>query len=246
MSQVVTEKDHACIFLVCHQSHNVKQPPRNMYDLQKCYFFIILGTTAQENDFSPFYQNMTKWNWTDYEGIVLEHMYPFGIDVADTALKMYPMNEMTPEYQFTTLSSDIRVTCGNNIMAIYASQNTKSPVYRYIVTAFPSKPVHILGMPFPSSYSFHMLDALAFFGSLKDYINPLSQSDIDLGSNVRREVLWFTRYGMPYSAFRTGTWKQYPNSTGLLGSVTEVVSDYHGPQCNFWLMKGFFGYSWIN
>ena len=206
---------------------------------------LFKGTTAQETDSSPFFLNMTSWTWADYENVVSNHMNTFDKKLVDLTLQMYPSKTITPEYQFTTLSSDIRVTCGNDLMALQASNNNKSPVYRYIVTAVPSQPVHILNMPFPSSYSFHMLDALAFFGSLKYYITPLSQSDIDLTKNMRREALSFIKLGIPASALRGG-WKPFPNSTALVGSDTKINETYHGQQCHFWLTEGFFGYSWIN
>ncbi|KAL0168804.1 hypothetical protein M9458_037026, partial [Cirrhinus mrigala] len=50
----------------------------------------------------------------------------------------------------------------------------KSPVYRYLVTYTPSKQANASSwLPFPSRFSFHLLDSLAFFGGLEMVLGTL-------------------------------------------------------------------------
>jgi len=186
---------------------------------------------------------MKLWTWADYEKHVRGHIGTFGEEMVQRALRYYPNNTVTPEYQYTSLGADIRVNCPNDIMSLSAAVSSESPIYRYVVTSTPSSPVHVLGAPFPSSYSFHMWDLYAYFGSIKDYIKPPAQSDMLFQANMRREVLSFIHNGKPFSK----TWTPFPQSTALLsGSTITMTTEYHREQCNLWNTNGFFNYAWIN
>lgn len=159
-------------------------------------------------------------------------------------LKLYPQGVIDPEYQFTSLGSDIRVNCPTEVLALQTATYFRSPVYRYIVTYWPSTPVHALGLPFPAKYAFHSLDLFAFFGLMPNYIKNPQCSDMDFQQNVRKEVLHFVKTGHPYSS--PMPWDEYPSKTGVFTTMTDAVSAYNPIQCQYLLMKGFFSYAWIN
>ena len=209
--------------------------------MEICNTILILGTCANEIDYFPFDFTLNTWSWDQYVRNVNATIGTFGQLTLDTALKLYPVNVLTPEFQFTSMSSDIQANCPNNVLSRYASSTFKSPVYRYVVTSTPSVPVHAVGIPFPASYSFHMWDVFAFFGFIPDYIKTPTLDDISWQRNVQKEVMSFVRNGKP-----TSDWITYPGATALLSHNTEVVKGYNPTQCEVWLDNGFFSYAWIN
>ncbi|XP_060069393.1 para-nitrobenzyl esterase-like [Ylistrum balloti] len=204
---------------------------------------LLIGTTTNEIDFDPTLSTMNMWNWTEYERQVKGHLGTFGSKLADDALGMYPINVTSPEYEYTRMGTDIRVGCPNDFMSGVISFNMKSPVYRYVVTSQPSEPVHVFGMPFPSSYSFHMWDLFAYFDTIKDYIKPPATSDRNFQETIQREVLSFVRSGTP----STKDWQSYSHDvTALLSEDISVVSNYKKDTCLFWSLNGLLNYGWIN
>lgn len=201
------------------------------------------GTTANEIDFDPTNQDMNTWDWTKYEQEVRGHISTFGSDIAEQALKMYPINVTSAEYEYTKMGADIRLGCPNDHMSNIISAGMKSPVYRYVVTSQPSKPINALGMPFPSSYSLHMWDMFAYFGTIKSYIKPPASSDEQFKDTMRREVLSFVRTGSP----STKGWLPYSRRiTAILSENTSVASNYKLTTCMFWSYNGLASYAWIN
>ena len=186
--------------------------------------------------------DLYKWTWDDYEKHVEENLDSFSKSITKTAMKFYPSHKITPEYQFTSMASDIRVNCPNDIMSIQAAMTFSSPVYRYVATYVPSAPVHPVGIPFPARYSFHMIDVFAFFGFMPNYIEHPTFEDLEWQQNVQNEIMSFIHEGKPKSI----SWKQYPDVTADLSFETAAISAFHPVQCEFWLENGFFGYAWIN
>lgn len=203
---------------------------------------LLIGSCANEIDYNPSDMTINNWTWTQYENHVNETIGTFGRLVLQTALKLYPSHYITPEYQLTSMGSDIRSNCPNDVMSMYAASTFSSPVYRYVVTSKPSVPIHPVGIPFPARYAMHMWDVFAFFGFIPDYIKHPTDSDIQWQRNVQNEVLEFVRTGKPF----TSSWKPYPATTANLSEVTEAISAYNPVQCAFWLQNGVFSYSWIN
>lgn len=73
-----------------------------------------------------------------------------------------------------------------------------SPVYRYVVTHTPSGPVSATGdlLPFASRFSFHCLDAVAFFGGLGAVLGKqLSEADERFQRLLRRHLVTFAATG---------------------------------------------------
>ena len=138
----------------------------------------VTGTCANEVDYIPIERDIKNWTWAQYKDYVNKTIGTFGEHVYRMTLKLYPEDYKTPEYQFTSLASDVRVNCPTDYLSFIAAGSFKSSVYRYIVTSVPSQPVQPFGFPFNSSYSFHGWDAIAFFGSIKDYISNPTKEDI--------------------------------------------------------------------
>lgn len=203
---------------------------------------ILSGTCANEVDFMPFDFTISNWTWTQYKDHVTTKMNTFSRDIAQNLLKLYPTDSIDVEYQLTSMISDIRANCPNDVMALQASTYFKSPVYRYVVTYWPSSPVHAVGIPFPAKYSFHMLDIFGFFGLMPDYIKTLQTSDLEFQRNIQNEVLTFVKTGHP--AFIN--YSTYPEMTLILTTETGTQNAYNPVHCEYLLMNGFFDYAWIN
>ena len=204
--------------------------------------FFTTGTCANEIDFEPTYMDLNNWTWTQYDEHVQKSIGTYGNLIYKTAMNLYPSGFISPEYQFSSMASDIRANCPNDIMAMYAASTFKSQVYRYVVTSWPSKPINAVGIPFSASYSMHMWDVFAFFGFIKDYIKNPTAVDLQWQQNVRDEVLSFIHFGFP----KSDIWLPYPGVTANFSSVTTPVAAFHPVQCEFWLNTGFFSYAWIN
>ncbi|XP_060069553.1 para-nitrobenzyl esterase-like [Ylistrum balloti] len=204
---------------------------------------LVIGTTTNEIDFYPSLLTMSTWDWSEYKKQVSHHLTTFGANLDEEALRFYPINASSPEYEYTSMASDIRVGCPTDYMARVISTGMNSPVFRYVVTSQPSKPVHALGYSFPSSYSFHLWDIFAYFDTIKDYIKPPASSDRSFQETIRREILSFVRTGAPF----TKSWQPYSHGvTSLLSENISVVSNYKKETCKFWSQNGLFSYGWIN
>lgn len=201
---------------------------------------LIIGTAAQETDYYFYPKEFTDESmYTDY---VLRKLGTFGTDIAKMALKLYPTGEKSVREQFTSMVSDARVGCGNDVTALWAAVNTNSSVYRYVTTSRPSVPVWPWGFQTNASLSFSGWDAFAFYGLMPYPIDYPSTSDVMFTANIRREFLSFVETGSPYSK----DWLPYPENIALMSSQTTAAAGYHSQQCNFWMQNGFFNYSWVN
>ncbi|KAL4622889.1 hypothetical protein GN956_G20288 [Arapaima gigas] len=216
---------------------------------------LVIGTTEQEADFSPNYDNISLWTWEDYRWFVTDKLTPFGVEITKQAVYLYnssapcPTDARCPERLYTTLVSDMRVTCPAHDKARRAAEALKSPVYRYIVTHTPSREAKISRLlPFPSRFSYHMLDALGFFNSLKWALGGISDEDQAFQEIISKYFVHFAKTGeMP------SEWPQYPSQVALLSSNFSV--DHKSPaalrqlraaRCELWEKNGFFPYAWIN
>lgn len=164
--------------------------------------------------------------------------------VATTALSLYPENISTPEFQLTSMNTDIRVTCGTDYLASILASGNQSPVYRYIATYYTKDlPAYPFSNYFPVNYAYHGVDIFAFFKTMNYALRQSPGSrDILWEDRVQREVMAFVKTGKP----ETASWHRYPEITAELDTVTGTYRSYHASQCQFWLKNGFFSYSWIN
>lgn len=146
------------------------------------------------------------------------------------------------QFVFSSMTSDLRETCPNNVLALNASMGFHSPVYRYVITNRPSEPINLFG--FPSSFAFHMWDELAFFGFPVELNYKPSKKDKEFMMALRSQFGEFIHKG----TVKEESWREYPESTALFtdNGVTVPKEEYHKRECDFWLEQGFFSYGWIN
>ena len=234
-----------CIYTIVHSNRLTLMFPTR-YILIWClnYWSLLIsaGTCANEVDYMPFDMSLSNWTWKQYEDHVNITIGTFGQQILQMMLTLYPSNHITPEFQLTSMASDLRTNCPNDVLSLHAASGFKSPVYRYVATNWPSVPVHPVGLPFPSRYSFHMWDVFAFFGFIPDYIKHPSLSDLQFQQIVQNEALSFVKNGRPASS----DWKPYPSAVALLSNTTRITGAYNPVQCKFLLQNGFFDYAWIN
>ncbi|XP_054626151.1 para-nitrobenzyl esterase isoform X2 [Dunckerocampus dactyliophorus] len=210
----------------------------------------VIGTTEQEVDFSPPAENISMWTWDDYSWFVTEKLKTFSDDLPKDALDLYPRSDpcptrdRCPERAYTTMVSDIRFTCPNHDRAQRAAAALRSPVYRYVVTHTPSGPVNTSNglVLFDSRFSFHFLDAIAFFGELQ-FILGTAPSDEDkrFQDVVTRHLVHFAKTGKMEEE-----WPEYPAATAFLSSSLHVVRNFTSARCQLWRENGLYSYACIN
>lgn len=210
----------------------------------------VIGTTEQEADFMPPAMNISTWTWQDYQWFVKEKLQTFSDSLAKDALELYPPSapcptrDRCPEKAYTTMVSDIRITCPNNDLARRAAAALESPVYRYVVAYTPSGPLNVSSdlLLFPSRFSFHCLDIMAFFGWLEDILGkPLSDGDRQFQDLITNHLVHFAKTGK-----MTDEWPEYPSGTALLKHNLSVVPDYSAAQCQLWKESGLYAYASMN
>ncbi|XP_072235902.1 para-nitrobenzyl esterase [Leuresthes tenuis] len=230
----------------------LKAPPFELWENKGNYNDVpfLVGTTEQEADFSPPAANISSWTWGDYQWFVRDKLQSFSQDLPEDALQLYPLSaacptkDRCPERAYTTMVSDIRVTCPNNDLAERAAAALSSPVYRYVVTHTPSGQVNKSSdlLPFPSRFSFHLLDAVAFFGGLELYLGkPLSEQDRSFQELITNHLVYFAKTGK-----MEAKWPEYPSATALLSDSLTVVQSYSSSHCELWKKNGLYAYAWTN
>ncbi|KAI4880926.1 hypothetical protein NFI96_010190 [Prochilodus magdalenae] len=242
-------KDRFCGPVAVVDGHVLPVPPFAAWEKKDGVYNdvpFVVGTTEQETDFSPFLKNISTWTWGDYEWFVREKLLPFGEDVVSKALTLYnssapcPIVNRCPERLYTTLVSDIRVSCPNNDLAKRAADALKSPVYRYQVTYTPSKEASSL-LFYPSRFSFHMLDSLAFFGGLEAALGTITPADKAFQEMLTKYFVYFAKEGkMP------AEWGEFPSRTALLDQKLSVAQNHSAERCKLWKEHDFYQYAWIN
>lgn len=230
----------------------LKAPPFELWEKKGEHSDVpfLVGTTEQEADFAPPSTNISQWTWGDYTWFVTAKLKSFGDGLVKEALQLYqssapcPTKDRCPERSYTTMVSDIRVTCPNNDLAQRAAAALDSPVYRYVVTHTPSGPVNTSSdlLPFPSRFSFHCLDAVAFFGGLEFILGkPLSDGDRRFQDLITRNLVSFAKTGKLETK-----WPEYPSAIAFLSESLKVVRNYTSPQCDLWRKNGLYAYAWMN
>ena len=209
----------------------------------EAFLLYITGTTAQEVDFfPPDSEHIATWNQTTYEERVRQKLSTFSDFIAEMALRLYPMQNQTAEFQFTSMISDLRMNCGNDYASLVLAKSFRSRVFRYVMTFVPSTPFTVENSTFAPRYSAHAVDVIAFYGNGGNFITSLSANDLPFQNIMRQEVTSFFKTGSPYTA----SWGPYPNETALLSGTVDISSGYHTSECQFWFANGFLAYSWVN
>lgn len=202
---------------------------------------LLFTTMAQEVDLQPFDPTIYNWTWAHYAEVVKTQLTPYSPDIATAALQLYPANDFfSPEYQYTSMVSDIRTTCPVSALANVTSSHFLSPVYRAVVTDAPSSPVNITGAL--SRYAFHGWDLLVFFGDFASFHYQPSARDLAFQKVLREQVASFARDGHPGAP----VWDTVRTCVALLSDHVFPVEQYNRNRCDFWFKNGFYSYAWIN
>ncbi|KAK7113153.1 para-nitrobenzyl esterase-like [Littorina saxatilis] len=220
----------------------------------------MFTTTAQEVDLLPFDPNISSWSWRHYTATVKQQLSPFSPRIAQRALRLYPAapaftrshpsgrpgqgerrntgSKVTPEYQYTSLVSDVRVTCPVNVLANVTSAKFRSPVYRGVVTSCPSRPV-MLPDGSTARYAFHGWDLFVFFGNFAAWGFHPTQADLQFQKMLRQQMVAFARDGRPEAP----VWETARTCTALLSDHVFPVERYNKIKCDFWLGHGFLSHA---
>ena len=184
---------------------------------------LMIGTTAQEIDVLPS-TNFTNATYGDYRNYVELKLRPFLGNDVNKVLSMYNdslANGKSLQFVYSSMVSDLRVTCPTNVLALNASKGFKSPVFRYVITNSPSSPINLFG--YPATLAFHMWDLIAFFGFPSELNYTPSEKDKRFMNDLRRELGEFIYKGN----VEDESWKAYPDSTALFAdngvSVLKVI-----------------------
>lgn len=197
---------------------------------------------AQEIDFQPNASDIKSWDWAKYDSHVSDKLGTFGDEILDNATTLYP-HTIDPEYTLTTMASDIRANCPNDVLARMAAEGFTSVVYRYVGAAAPSVPIHAFGaIEFESKYAMHGWDTSAFFGFIPELIANPTPDDISFQNTMQQMIVNFAKTGKVLDP----EWRTFPLSTAVISSNITIVDNYHARECVFWLRHGFYSYGWIN
>ncbi|XP_070566732.1 neurotactin-like [Ptychodera flava] len=204
---------------------------------------IVIGSTAQEIDLDPQQSDIREWDWKKYDEVVADKLDTFGKNITKQAkmLYQYVPTMHTPELVYTTMASDVRVTCPTHKLAKTISDALTSPVYRYVATSWPSQPVEITKVHFKPQYGFHGWDCFALFGVHRDLIKAPSANDDKFSALMQEMFFHFAREGAMLP-----DWKEYPEAIAKLSYNLTVVDRYKKRECEFWTTNGFRPYAWIN
>lgn len=145
------------------------------------------------------------------------------------------------EYQYTSMASDVRLSCPNDELAYNMQKSFKSPIYRYVSTSRPQVPTALFDVPFKARYAAHGWDLYGFFGAIKEFYTP-TKADDDFKTTIRREIIHFAKFGEPYSK----SWKPFPRRTALMDSQLDIAHLFQRKQCKFWSKTGLYAYAWKN
>ena len=177
---------------------------------------VLFGTTAQEVDISPAPgKSLLNWSKLDLTDHIKHRFETFQKPnlTASQSLAMYESlckdeteEDFNAECIFTTMVTDIRVTCLTDVMATKMADKLKNPAYRYILTAGPSNSIR--SKPFPSRYAFHGLDIIALFDNFHSVLTNTTESDLKLCNDLRDMVKMFIEDGRI-------EWKRVPQEIGI-------------------------------
>ena len=210
---------------------------------------MFVGYTAQETDALPGPGEAIKtWKRNDFENYVTNRLNPFRENLGNDSLTVYGYDKADPvesyEYMFTTMSSDIRISCGQNEVAREASQTLTNDVFMYVAISWPSSPARAYGWPFDALYAFHGWDTNAFFDQMSAWLSSYPDDmDREFQNQVTDNVMNFVKTGKP----KDPNWKPVANNTARLsGNTIQFVDVYHKKECQFWMNESFLEQAWIN
>lgn len=184
-------------------------------------------------------RNMT---WSQFSTLVREELTVFSPQIGEMALELYPSSDKyTPEYQYTSIISDMRATCPVHMLAEVLSGHFRSPIFRGIITARPSLPSSLFG-EFTCTNACHAWDLYSFFGDFKAIAFHPEKFDLDFQLLMRQQIMTFARDGRPEAP----VWLPFRTCSVLLSDHVFALDHYNKDRCDYWLEQSFFSYAWIN
>jgi len=216
----------------------------NMYPTMIHNIDVMIGTTAQEIDIFPS-KNFVNKTFSEFVEFISERLSPFSPKLPARSINLYKtiLNSSTLQLLYTTMATDLRTTCPNNVLSANLSLADNLNVYRYVASNRPSVPANFIKGYF-SQYSCHEWDSAALFGFHGRPVNFVpNQRDKMFKENIRREFLNFFKTGRPSMQH----WEKYPERTGIFGNEkVTAVKYYHEEGCKLWDEFKLLPYGWIN
>lgn len=204
---------------------------------------VMIGTTAQETAFLSL-RDFTKKPLSEFVNYAETRLGPFSAELPKRAVNQYIMalNSSKPELLFTTMSTDLRVTCPNDNIGRNLSTVDNLTVYRYVVTNRPKHPARFTAKP--TIYSVHLWDLAALFGfHHMPYGYRPTEQDRHFRDAIRKAFSRFMETGKPGGE----KWMTYPSRVGIFGNERlKVQINYHQSLCELWNEYNMFDYGWIN
>eukprot|EP01138_Halocafeteria_seosinensis_P014697 gb/GECG01015002.1/.p1 GENE.gb/GECG01015002.1/~~gb/GECG01015002.1/.p1 ORF type:complete len:606 (+),score=65.30 gb/GECG01015002.1/:1-1818(+) len=153
----------------------------------------IVGTMAQEPDLSP---NKVVWGMkkSNFSKLVNDSFSPWGDDVGEHILSAYSKEMETggPQKAYDSILTDYGVSCGNMEVAMAAARGFRSPVYSYVMSQCPEKPMWNFDIFYQNRFAFHTFELFAAINQYDIYSALLGlpsytpeSCDIQYGKLVR-------------------------------------------------------------
>ena len=194
---------------------------------------------AQEVDVDPLPVDLASWDWPKYEKYVEDKLGQFNYESMVTQASTHYGAQVSPEYQLTTMVSDIRYIQPLHAVCQVAANCSKSPVYRYVSKFVPQSPIgNNTGQ---KNYAFGGMDMLAFFGSLQN-ISLVPTNAANYSATIQQTVFSFARSG------HIPRWGRFPEATIVISSsqdsadcaVTSLSYFYKMEEYDFWRLHALF------
>jgi hypothetical protein len=198
---------------------------------------VVVGTMAQEIESVTSYDlvQLAMMNSTQYYNFLLK--WPkFTDSVVRTLWNLYPMEQYQNKVDLNllTMTTDIRVTCGNIAVArALSSVNDKRPVYFYNSPQHFRDPVFVA--PLRLRYAYHGLDCMLLM-DLYDLIPTTITPDIVDCSNVLFDS--FTYFAANGIMDKTSFWKPFGTkgaefSNIVQGFTSHTITNFKKDQCQY-------------
>ncbi|MEL6345777.1 MAG: carboxylesterase family protein [Myxococcota bacterium] len=189
---------------------------------------LMIGTTADETA-SPLFGIRFTLTAAQYEA----NVRAFFPSSADQVLERYPVTDFaTPRDALVAVTTDAQFTCPSLLITALAAE--WGPVFHYIYAhAYDGD---FTGVFSPSVYgAAHGFELPLLFQTLDTY-DGYTPSDEESALSQEMGALWagFAADGAPSDAT---AWPPYDatRQTLELSTSSQVVEDYRGEQCRFWL-----------
>lgn len=215
----------------------------------------IIGIMHEEVDLMPM-NLVDKMSASDYLNFITNRFNVFGPNFTQSIIDLYPLkNYLSQQQHYDVIASDVRDGCGNlalaKLLASHSPDIVKGPLYVYVGTEFPEKPLCLEFWHYCSRYSFHILDLWTL---MQDIIITDNQEYANL---ILSRFVQFAYNG----SISSPSWAPfYPNSATvfpvlddetyyvtLLQKNETLQSNHNSEQCAFWSQNDFWSnHCWQN